>query len=404
MSRHLDLKTLIITLLVATALGMLPLLMMFDEDWRTLYGGIFVATTVLALVSLSDHITMSSLTQSGKSFVLLSVPVLLSTWVNVLEDSRLPNLVVLGCYAVIGPLILHRPSKMTFPILGGISSLFLMVVVLFILWLSSDTGDLLILAQERRSAFDTESINLHPNFIGLLCVVAAIGVSGVRNKILWGVICLTALGGAWLLSSRGAILGILVAMAIPILIAVLRRDVSAVVQRRILMGGVIVLLLLGRNLFSFVSEDVLLLDDPYRGADTGFTNRTELWQAAWTLWLNNPIFGVGHGEGSDEMGYGLYAHNTVLVLLSETGLVGLIAFSVFSYLIFRHAKRLLWGDDHIAAIYLMTALAVYWVYGLFEGRGINAGNPLSALFFIISFGGLSLPVSPPTIGRETKKG
>jgi O-antigen ligase len=128
----------------------------------------------------------------------------------------------------------------------------------------------------------------------------------------------------------------------------------------------------------------LRLDDPSTGLDSGFSGRSFVWAAALRLWLENILFGVGFGEHVAHLGFGYYAHNMALVLLDETGIVGFSCFfgaavyAVYRLVVLKFPQR---RDLLIALI----AIASYWVFGIFEGKGISAGNPYSGLYFLSLF-------------------
>lgn len=62
------------------------------------------------------------------------------------------------------------------------------------------------------------------------------------------------------------------------------------------------------------------------------SGRIQLYQKAWELFLQNPIFGIGHGKFTlvssaihlSAEGKGMDVHNSILQLLAETGIVGLL--------------------------------------------------------------------------------
>ena len=42
-----------------------------------------------------------------------------------------------------------------------------------------------------------------------------------------------------------------------------------------------------------ISLPEVLVDDPYRGFDTGLTGRTTAWAKTLEIWMEAPLFGVG---------------------------------------------------------------------------------------------------------------
>jgi O-antigen ligase len=400
------LLTAMIHVLLAATIAAIPLLMVASDDWRELYAAGILGLSGLSFLLLQDKLGEIAVEETVQLYALLAAPVVLSTLANPSGESHLANILVLGCYALLGPIILHAPTDATyrsfFPKLGLMVTVASVVSIILAADSSLDT-----LLSSQREGLDFTDINLHPNYIGLLSVVIALSVCGVRSEVIRIVGTVVALVLTWPVSSRAGALGVLVAYACPFLC---RRfaPASAVDRPRNKMvlvvagiGLVLAVLVFHSHVIGFISNDVLLLDDDNRGLQSGFSERTELWEAAYELWRSHPIFGVGYGQGLEEMGFGLYAHNLVLVLLSETGMVGFLGFVVFSLLCLRNGIRLLRRGELTQATYLLTGLAVYWAYGIFEGRAISAGNPLSVAFFTLAFGCAGQPkASLLTVGGE----
>lgn len=126
-----------------------------------------------------------------------------------------------------------------------------------------------------------------------------------------------------------------------------------------------------------------LIQDPT--SDLGVWFRLTLWLAAWKLFLQNPVIGIGIGSLSDriprytpvEFGHTEVLHNLYLEILL---LFGFLGFLVFLWLFFQMAK-LLWGmwqetDDHFFRTLMagvtaaLIAQAVGWfTYGkIIENR------------------------------------
>jgi O-antigen ligase len=377
---------------VAATLSSIPLIMMATEEWRVVYGLVLGILTILILAGAFDEVPLDRMGRVGSASLLLVVPILLSTLVNQPEDTRLENLAVIGCYALFSPLILQAPLEQTTRQWAGMVILGMMIAGYTVLAVTADSG-VWDAITDRRGSFDFESANLHPNFIGLMCTVMAVAAAGLRSSILMSSTFALAFFAAWIVSSRAAILAIATAAACAIFGRFTGPSTPESRRNSILMavGALVVTLFLALNTsaIEFLQDEVLLIDDTNRGASSGFTSRTELWQASWSLWTENMVFGVGYGQHTDLLGLGTYAHNIVLILLADTGILGLAGFVWFSHITLRDSRDLFRSGQHSAAIYLLTNVAVYWVYGIFEGRAVNAGNPLSALFFMLAFAGMT---------------
>lgn len=181
---------------------------------------------------------------------------------------------------------------------------------------------------------------------GVVCAVAlALGAGEARQRSV-AVLCALALLPPLALSfSRGAWIATAVACGAQLVLAGLRRAVKAVAALAaagmILVGG----LGLGS---AMLQERVTSITQVTDAPDQSVTDRYTMWAAATDMWREHPLTGVGlkgfpeyrdgHASlalssGSDIAGAGtafhkqalLSPHNMYLLVLSEQGLVGLLA-------------------------------------------------------------------------------
>ncbi len=150
--------------------------------------------------------------------------------------------------------------------------------------------------------------------------------------------------------------------------------------------------------FSFVSDRVLLLSDPYRGLGTGFVSRTPTWALAFELWLSDPFFGIGFGR-SDEISLareGLAVHNGFLILLAENGLLGVVLFVV----------GVAWAVAYAVKIRDWPAVCLlvgYCIMMMFAPRAVNL-NVLSLSFFFVLGSCLGRLDVKPTLAVKKSEG
>jgi O-antigen ligase len=217
---------------------------------------------------------------------------------------------------------------------------------------------------------------------GLLTVnLGLLALTGSRASLVAAVVAIGCIGFFWWRETRG--------LAKMYLVTVI-----------VFLGGATALLL-GAELLAGVN-DVLALDDPYRGLGSGFTGRTFAWQRALEIWREHPVFGIGYRL--QELYYEDYAvewldissaHSGYLGMLMETGFLGAGAVLV---ILFRRGRSLfraaLQGD---ATAQLASAfMAGYLSVAFFERFMFNVGNPTSLLFLLI--------ISAPLIQRKTIRG
>jgi len=129
--------------------------------------------------------------------------------------------------------------------------------------------------------------------------------------------------------SRGGTIGLLIAFGL-----------STILSRRIFQSRAIKLIFVGMGAVGFMTIVLSLILS--RGDVTSLTgaggeassgDRLMAWFAAIRMFLDHPIFGVGWGKFTEfALDYGmdkrLLAHNTILSVLAETGIVGAFFFTM----------------------------------------------------------------------------
>lgn len=193
---------------------------------------------------------------------------------------------------------------------------------------------------------------------------------------------------AWSVSSRGAMLAMFaaaIARVFPVLMKRSRRRMGLVVPLASFAIAVVVVLNVLHPQFAYgVVNSLFQLDNQYRGISAGASGRTEIWHYYFQQWLAHPLFGAGKTlPYIGQKGGALYAHNMVLQILWSSGLVGLIGFSGFLALVITLGSRK--AVEPALRRALLPVVIGYLAYGLFEGRAVSIGNPLSCLFFWVCF-------------------
>jgi len=390
-----DLFTAPVQVAVALAVAAIPLLMTATDAWQALYGGGILAITVVAVMALPWHLTLTEGLRVFGMLLVLIVPIVTSILVNQPESSHAENIVVLACYAVLASVMFSEPRDRSFSrffLLVAVTQGVAALVTLNILLVDSDNFFELFDRGTSRMAFEFED-SMHPNFIGLICVVMVFATLGIERAIWRAVILALGLVLCTAVSSRSGLLGVISAYASAELFRFIASERRHRFSTIAAYAGIAVLLLSGILLYSFhpadivdfILDKVLLINDDERGLGTGATGRLEIWQAAFDLWLDHPLVGVGYQQSSAYIGFGLYAHNMILVILGDLGLFGLAGFLLFSVMAAWNARALWRSGQRLTATYVTTMLIVYFIYGVFEGRAVNAGNPLSAAFFLVTF-------------------
>lgn len=245
------------------------------------------------------------------------------------------------------------------------------------------------------------SIYCHPNNLGLylgriwpLAAALAWGAYRLRSEsdqrnaaLLWAVGAVLALLGLVLSFSKGALLGVLVALLVMTWLSGKRRALA-------LGGGA----LLGALILAALAGPERL--NPF-GGSSGL--RLEIWQSSLQMLRDHPLFGIGLGQFfyyyNPEFGQGYigpealaageintaHPHNLILDLLLQLGVLGLIA---FVWLLLRLLQRCIagWragGDDAFVLLGICAATAAGLAHGMVDQGYFY---PDLAIFFWLSLG------------------
>jgi putative inorganic carbon (HCO3(-)) transporter len=217
-----------------------------------------------------------------------------------------------------------------------------------------------------------------PNDLGLLFVICLPmtvymgsrgGMMGLRRAF-WGLVAAFLLYGIFLTNSRGAMLAV-----------VMMAGAHVWLRRGPLLAAMIgAACLVGMRLMPSRLTDL----DVQEGSATG---RVEAWYEGFRMFLDNPVFGVGTGGFTEH--HMLTAHNSLILVLAENGMVGFIPWLAFVGYCFwmmirvvRHAPELpdgvgadeiaaaeaSWAADRAIAWTLLVSLAGFATCAFFLSR------------------------------------
>lgn len=204
-----------------------------------------------------------------------------------------------------------------------------------------------------------------PNDLGLTILaftpLAVINLLNVKNsvprRILWGIAMAVLVYALYLTNSRGTFIGLLA-----ILIFVMCKRIG-------LVRGLVVGIILG---------SILLVAGPSRMSDMSIdeasaSGRIDAWATGLNLLLWRPILGVGYHNFTEH--HHLTAHNSVVLCMSELGLVGLYVWLLLIYSSFRDmaiVQRYARGTEFAVYAELMQlSLAGFFVSAFFLSRTYN---------------------------------
>lgn len=215
---------------------------------------------------------------------------------------------------------------------------------------------------------------------GLACVmiVSSLAISNLPLKIVvivFGLYCLS------LTQSRGVALGALIGLGVAGLFY-LRNPKAwrfAGVWLSIAVAAIF-LVVLG---WPFISEKVLLVSDPLRGASSGLTGRTGTWALGWELFSEHPWFGVGYGQLSRYTS-GVTIHNAYLATLAEMGIVGFAGYVTLLVGGLCLAMARAWQRPYGTSLMLVALLVMFTEWAFIEPGGLRLGNTSSLVIMIMS--------------------
>jgi O-antigen ligase len=135
-------------------------------------------------------------------------------------------------------------------------------------------------------------------------------------------------------------------------------------------------------------SNLFLLDNQYRGIDTGFVGREEHWENAWNVFLQYPLFGIGFGYFRPGTGT-VTPHSMWLGMLSMMGLM-----SIFILIAMLQNGWRIYRTNIIVFLLLLSFIPMT----IFNDRFVNL-NPYPFLFFILLF----LPSKALRVGNQARE-
>jgi O-antigen ligase len=125
--------------------------------------------------------------------------------------------------------------------------------------------------------------------------------------------------------------------------------------------------------------------------------RLSQWYAGWSMFLDNPILGVGIGNYNaayddyrlDQWPVALgHAHNHYLTIAAEAGFLGFLVYVLFWVVVFRACARAIRGApgrlERAVAVGILSCFAAFATHNLFDvlfvhGMGVTLGLLLTLL-------------------------
>lgn len=210
-----------------------------------------------------------------------------------------------------------------------------------------------------------------PNDLGMLFVISMPmalylgsrgGLMGLR-RLFWFAACGLLFYGIYLTNSRGAFLSVVTMTA-----AYLWIRKGPVVGGVLAAGALVMLKLMPSRL------------DQLDVSESSASGRVDAWYEGMQMFITHPVFGVGTGRFTDY--HHLTAHNSIILVLAENGIVGFLFWFAFVGYCFWMMGRILrhepdlqddtdaedWSEARAKAVTLLVALTGFFTAAFFLSR------------------------------------
>ena len=231
----------------------------------------------------------------------------------------------------------------------------------------------------------------NPNYVAMMALLAFIGALSVRSVIWAAALSALPLYSMVVLQSRASLFAAAIALMFAVIYWAWRHQSkkfpaclllvffgSVTLCAAMILSGFHVLDSIGKSF-----EGLFLVNDKYRGINSGASGRDDLWAAAIQLWQAQPIFGVGFKGHTLLMPDQMPAHSAYLGMLADIGIAGLgsylLMLSPAVYFVFKPIHR---TPEYPV---LVNVILTYILYGLFEVRAFSFGNTYSVIFLLVVF-------------------
>lgn len=218
-------------------------------------------------------------------------------------------------------------------------------------------------------------------FAGYLCMYLPLfligyfdNLFGGRYKYIAGIMFLAGLAALIYNGTRGAWIAVAITSGILLLYYMFR-------SKRNLIVGIVLIAVSGGLLVNdaaFMHRMSTITNNKYQSN----SERLLMWESAWNMFKDHPVFGVGLGQYKDNYQQKYispkakepnlaHAHNNFMQMLAENGIVGFIGFITMFVCIIGHNVRMFLNSKNIYSLAICSVTITLLLQGLTE---FNFGN------------------------------
>lgn len=218
-------------------------------------------------------------------------------------------------------------------------------------------------------------------FAGYLCMYLPLfligyfdNLFGGRYKYIAGIMFLAGLAALIYNGTRGAWIAVAITSGILLLYYMFR-------SKRNLIVGIVLIAVSGGllvNDVAFMHRMSTITNNKYQSN----SERLLMWESAWNMFKDHPVFGVGLGQYKDNYQQKYispkakepnlaHAHNNFMQMLAENGIVGFIGFITMFVCIIGHNVRMFLNSKNIYSLAICSVTITLLLQGLTE---FNFGN------------------------------
>jgi O-antigen ligase len=197
------------------------------------------------------------------------------------------------------------------------------------------------------------------------------------KKWMYGISSIMMIGGIFLTKSRGAMIVLVIYLIIQLFWKMHNRFIAKI---SLLLLLIIFYIIVDKNLPSIIGNiDESIPEVSEMSSDPQFISRALIWKHQLSAFVENPIFGKGlmntmtpsyeyYGTNNDAL-----AHNYILQVLSETGIIGFLGFASFwtTIIIFLNKSAKLFNSGekkHVLITGAIAGIGNAFAHGLVENN------------------------------------